>query len=300
VIFTGAFPAIATVPRDRHVRNQGNTFGEWVSGPMRLWKTLASGFSNSPGEKRTLADVTLLGIDCNDIKRLIAVSEISQRRLLFGRVKLLSSHPSGNKNVIAIPAIKSHQDYANFKIKRLHEYVETSHVLIIEHDGFVLNPDAWDDRFLEYDYIGAPWCYNDGYNVGNGGFSLRSRRLLEVLRSDHIRHVYPEDHVIGRTYRRYLERSGMKFAPESLAHRFAIEGNIKYGWSWDGQFGFHSYWATDLSKWNALGHLDPRTDWPFLLTYMKVRLARFLRDTQQPHIAACQRLLRENRLPPED
>ena len=33
------------------------------------------------------------------------------------------------------------------------------------------------------DYIGAPWPhFRDGHNVGNGGFSLRSRRLLEACR----------------------------------------------------------------------------------------------------------------------
>ena len=31
----------------------------------------------------------------------------------------------------------------------------TDFVLTIQHDGFILNPDAWRDDFFDYDYIGA-------------------------------------------------------------------------------------------------------------------------------------------------
>lgn len=86
-------------------------------------------------------------------------------------------------------------------IKELNKYIETSYVLIIQYDGFILNPDAWTDEFLEYDYIGAPWWYTDDCNVGNGGFSLRSKKLLEILANDDsILETHPEDHHICRTY----------------------------------------------------------------------------------------------------
>jgi hypothetical protein len=148
--------------------------------------------------------------------------------------------------------------------------VQTSHVLIIQHDGFILNPYAWDDEFLQYDYIGAPWCYDDGLNVGNGGFSLRSKRLLDILSTDeHIVQSHTEDYRIGRTYRRRLERRGIRFAPESLASRFSIEGNIKYGWKWNNQFGFHSYRATDLSNWKVFRNAGIFSDRRFILTYLR-------------------------------
>ncbi len=44
-------------------------------------------------------------------------------------------------------------------IKRINSYVATPFALVIQYDGFILNPDAWRDEFLDYDYIGAPWNF---------------------------------------------------------------------------------------------------------------------------------------------
>src|SRR5690606_38567414 len=51
--------------------------------------------------------------------------------------------------------IKSKEEYSEFIITQLWRYVTTSHVLIIQHDGYVLDGSIWSDAFLEYDYIGA-------------------------------------------------------------------------------------------------------------------------------------------------
>ena len=100
-------------------------------------------------------------------------------------------------------------------------------MLIIQHDGFVLSADNWREEFFNYDYIGAPWIgyFKDQpqFNVGNGGFSLRSKKLLDILaEDDHIELGKPEDAIIGRQYREYLESKGIKFAPEEIAGKFAI------------------------------------------------------------------------------
>jgi ADP-heptose:LPS heptosyltransferase len=78
---------------------------------------------------------------------------------------------------------------------------------------------------LQYDYIGSPWLYTDGKNVGNGGFSLRSRLLQIFLANDEfINASDPEDQAIGRLYRDYLIKTySIKFAPEDLADQFAYE-----------------------------------------------------------------------------
>src|SRR5262249_8179811 len=117
--------------------------------------------------KIKLPSVTLLGVDCVNIDRLVMVSKLCQRHIEFGAVKLLSSLSSNCKIITQIPDIPSHEEYSKFVIKDLNKYVQTSHVLIMQHDGFVLNYRAWDERFLDYDYIGAPWCYTDGLSVGN-------------------------------------------------------------------------------------------------------------------------------------
>lgn len=120
---------------------------------------------------------------------------------------------------------------ANGKLK-----IETDFVLIAQMDGFIINPSAWSDDFLKYDYIGAPWP--DGI-VGNGGFCLRSKKLLDALKdiskifSDERYH--PEDLYICKTKRNLLETEyGIKFAPFEVANRFSVENR-----PYMGQFGFH-------------------------------------------------------------
>jgi hypothetical protein len=128
--------------------------------------------------------------------------------------------------VINIKHLYSKDDYSKFMIKELGKHkFDTTHLLVIQWDGYVLDGDQWDDEFLEYDYIGAPWLYVDGRNVGNGGFSLRSNVLHELLAKDpFIKPVNNEDDVICRMYRGYLEQMyRIKFSPEELAHRFSFE-----------------------------------------------------------------------------
>jgi Hsp90 protein/Protein of unknown function (DUF5672)/Histidine kinase-, DNA gyrase B-, and HSP90-like ATPase len=204
-----------------------------------------------------LPDVTLLGVDCINIDRLMMAAQICQRKIEFGKVMLFSSIASSNKDVIHIPHIGTVEDYSKFMIKNIDEHVQTGYALVIQWDGFILNPDAWDDVFLQYDYIGAPWAIEDRYNVGNGGFSLRSKRLLSILSQDkHIINFHPDDSQIGRTYREYLEGKGVRFAPDSIAARFSKEGNDKYGHRWENQFGFHSYLDTDISKWKTVENAE--------------------------------------------
>lgn len=126
-------------------------------------------------------------------------------------------------------------------VKDLYKYVDTDYVLIIQSDGYVKNPTAWMDEWLSYDYIGATWWYNDKFNVGNGGFSLRSRKLLQILATDrNIVRTHPEDHHICRTYGRYLtKKCGIRFAPDEVAKKFSIEGYKQKDKTYSGQFGFH-------------------------------------------------------------
>jgi hypothetical protein len=148
-----------------------------------------------------------------------------------------------SENIIKIRPIKSIEEYSYFIIKEAYKYVNTKYVLIIQCDGFILNPSGWRNDFLMYDYIGSPWWhYKDDCNVGNGGFSLRSRRLMEaVALDDNINQYHPEDFIICRTFGQYLKDKGFKFAPDYVACRFSIEHE-----GWDGQFGFHQ---TNISKW---------------------------------------------------
>lgn len=148
------------------------------------------------------------------------------------------NHP--DIEVVKIPPIKSKAEYSKIVIKDLYNYFQTNHCLVIQHDGYVINGDEWGMDFERYDYIGAPWLYPDPErNVGNGGFSLRSRYLQEKLHIDNdIEIIDPEDEVIGRLYRRYLEHTyGIVFAPEELADKFSYELRTPICKT----FGFHGY-----------------------------------------------------------
>ena len=61
-----------------------------------------------------------------------------------------------------------------FFIRDVWKHIKTSHFLLVHLDSHIINPEAWDDNWMSYDCIAAPWA--DGF-VGCGGFSLRSVKL---------------------------------------------------------------------------------------------------------------------------
>lgn len=98
--------------------------------------------------KKRLDNVTLLGIDCVDVDRLKLAMEICTNNFDFAQVKILTSLAVENKNIIKIEPIDSVEKYSEFILGELDKYVDTSHVLIVQYDGFILNPDSWTDDFL--------------------------------------------------------------------------------------------------------------------------------------------------------
>lgn len=137
---------------------------------------------------------------------------------------------------VEIEPLQSISDYNTLMLKGVAKHIKSSHALIVQWDGFVSNPELWNEEFLEWDYIGAPWPHRDPKSsVGNGGFSLRSRKLLEALTQIETDGSQPEDHEICINKRSILERDfDIRFAPPEIAKTFAIE----YG-SYTPSFGFH-------------------------------------------------------------
>jgi hypothetical protein len=193
-----------------------------------------------------LPNVTLVCVDDNYSRAKDAIKKCND--INFGAIKILShirelyirigANFNDGIEVENIDKLGSKEAYSNFIIKELHKYISTKYCLIVQHDGYVKNPEAWQNDFLNYDYIGATWWYKDGMNVGNGGFSLRSKKLLELTATMPCTKTHPEDDIICREMRPYLESKGVKFAPDSLANKFSFEGYYQPG-TWDGQFGFH-------------------------------------------------------------
>lgn len=154
-------------------------------------------------------------------------------------------HP--DVEVVKIPPIKSKADYSRIITKGLTKYFQTPYCLTIQHDGYCISGESWDDEFYKYDFIGAPWVYPDeDRNVGNDGFSLKSKRLCDILANDDfIEIVEPCDEIIGRLYRRYLEQKyNIKYPSEEVADTFSYELRTPICKT----FGFHSYFHTPYQE----------------------------------------------------
>jgi len=235
-----------------------------------------------------LCNITLLGIDCVNVERLQAVMDISQKEIEFGQVKLLTSLPTDDSRAVKIPHIGSVEEYSRFCIEDLYKYIDTDFVLLVQYDGFILNPDKWSDEFLGYDYIGAPWLVGNWsvrdfdfpkemlgkLMVGNGGFSIRSRKLLEtsakLAREGKILRFHPEDTSICVWHKTDMENEGIRFAPPELARKFSLEGEY---FAYGEQFGFHSFEWTDVGVWIA-----EHPEYPlFAKEYKKGRARHFRR-----------------------
>jgi hypothetical protein len=149
-----------------------------------------------------------------------------------------SLHEIKNLKIIPLNYIRNIGDYSQFIIKELYRHIHTSHVLIIQWDGFVINYDAWQDEFLKYDYIGAPWPFELNTVVGNGGFSLRSKKLLEALQDEDIKGIQPEDQCICITNKELLQsRYQIEIAPVAIAEQFSFEFSVQPL----KPFGFHGF-----------------------------------------------------------
>ena len=135
------------------------------------------------------------------------------------------------------PEIHSVADYSMAMLNCMPPHIEGSHALVIQWDGFIINPSSWTPEFLDYDYIGAVWPQHPETPVGNGGFSLRSRRLLEALSDTAIIQTPPEDECIAIHNRDLLEtKHHIRFAPTEVAERFSTERT-----AWQPSFGFHGF-----------------------------------------------------------
>ena len=207
-------------------------------------------------------EISIVAVADTKINETIISLRISSRKINCKKVILLSSANIDTSKtfkeleVIKIKSLNSLKDYNHFIIYELHKYIQTSHIILVQWDGFILNQDKWVDDFLKYDYIGAPFIpraenfkysrdkYEDFYCIGNGGFSLRSLSLLKApskykLEDNALETFNHEDGFFSVYYRKFLESKGFKWAPFSLAKRFSVESPITFKEFINLPFGFH-------------------------------------------------------------
>ena len=171
--------------------------------------------------------------------------------------------------IVRTESVSSVEEYSAFMIKGLNKHISTEHCLIVQWDGFVIHPESWNNEFLDYDYIGAPWSTKEGSVVGNGGFSLRSKRLLRALSSNEVTPHHPEDDCICITNRELLESKwSISFSPVDIARKFSFEFS-DYDRS---QFGFHGFsnFPDVLDRDELLRFIDKMPDALFVNEYFIV------------------------------
>jgi hypothetical protein len=206
-----------------------------------------------------LPNVTLLAVSSVNLAGAELALQISSHDIEFGAIKFLSSEdwsPSNPKiAMVKIPKLDLGA-YDQFILCDLFRYVDTEYCLVVQSDGFVLNASKWNPAFLEYDYIGAPWPINlmlqpgnitldlSANNVGNGGFSLRSKKLLEttskIVFKDLVFITTSEDLILCHFLFQEMLSAGIKFPNPELAAQFSIESaSAAYGQNISTCFGFH-------------------------------------------------------------
>lgn len=219
-------------------------------------------------KKLNLNNVTLVNVDgrtdenelYKSLKSLIYSSlEINFKEILFLSPKIYNPtllSLMNDYNIIhhVIP-ILTYETYSSFMLKDLYNYIKTDYCLTVQWDGFILNSHLWNDEFLNYDYIGAAWDFErypfqtnsipfeiikskgiKGLNrVGNGGFSLRSKKLLEITSKHSLKCTGPEDTFICQTIYDDLINQNIKFAPVEVADVFSKDPLFNT----ESTFGFH-------------------------------------------------------------
>ena len=138
-----------------------------------------------------------------------------------------------------LPTIGDKSHYDRFCSIELHTIFNTPHALVCQLDGYPVHWSSWNDDFLKYDYVGAPWpqaWVPEGCRVGNGGLSLRSRRLCLAL-SNEPWVPMSDDVFICQHAAEKMRSLGMNYAPPSVAARFSVEHLVPESVSLP--FGFH-------------------------------------------------------------
>lgn len=214
--------------------------------------------------KLDLSQVTLLTIETriHDPARLAMQDCIDVAD--FGAVVVCGNKPYGlpNETFIECPDFDSldgeKNSFSTYLWENLPRLFDTPYVIFMGYDSWIIDPEMWTDKFLEYDYIAAPsWHYDDaavqppwfvstGHYVGGKGFCLISKRMLDHI--DAHRNSYPHrspiDYIWHTQYRSQMEAHGLRWAPESLAYQFSLE---RYRMSSDSRsFAFHDCFCWPL------------------------------------------------------
>jgi hypothetical protein len=216
----------------------------------------------------------------------IIIDTYESRKFLSIAIDMVSACP--NVQEICLVSNKDFHGIKNIRINRINslaeynklilvdvcEHITQDFALIFQWDGFPLNENSWSDEFYKYDFIGAPH-FSELYRAPflNGGFSLRSKRLLDKVRN--VVNAYPtlvnhpEDAVICHLLREKLESSGIFFPDLSIAEQFSYE----LGTMPERFFGFHGafnfpFFFKEVDLVNLSDELMERLNQPNIILHL--------------------------------
>lgn len=147
----------------------------------------------------------------------------------------------GDVKIVMDRGIKNVDDWNRKIVYDLWKYVDTEFAFLFHGDGYIIHPELWNPRWLQYDYCGSPWplptdnySYRDIYGkiqrVGNS-IGLRSERLMRL--PTELKLVWGsyygntnEDGYLSVHNRHILEAHGCKFMPFEEALIFGKEHEL--------------------------------------------------------------------------
>ena len=210
-----------------------------------------------------LSDVTLIAVITDEkyLPQILMANRLCCKNISFGANVLICPPPKkeGDRADLADKLVRygvspylENVEWSNFSpwiLANFNRFVETSHCLVYQCDGFIIDHTKWSDDFFNCDYIGAVWPnVGQANRVGNGGFSLRSKKLLELstkIAPDPNSKHKAEDWTICVDNFNYMIANGINFADIHTARKFSVE-HTNDVCSYDkgvlntyGSFGFH-------------------------------------------------------------
>lgn len=180
--------------------------------------------------KLQLPSVSLICVDCINAEGAIKVLEHCKSMVDFGDVKLLTSLPVEYEHKVEIMPLNSLIAYSVFMLTRVKDYFDTSHCLIVQRDGWILNPQSWDESWMQLDFLGP--IFMQYLHVGSGGFSLRSKKLMEFMADITPKWDGTEEHAqkIQKTTQNYYEDGQICFGKAMNKFKFgSLEDAANFG-----------------------------------------------------------------------
>ena len=177
--------------------------------------------------KINLPNVTLVAVAGVRIQEAYNAIKHSMKGITFGEVKLLTPKNAETENtevqIIKLDKELDYVEYNRFILYDLKDYINTEFVLLVQDDGYVVNPTSWLDDFYNYDYIGAIWPVPSKLN-------LEWKQYYGY---------WNEDGFLTCHNRHLLEKEGIKFASTDIAKYFSHECPVEEIKDIENPFGFH-------------------------------------------------------------